>query len=259
MKITIVTLFPEFFDRFKEVSIIKRAIGKNLVTLNIVNLRDYSLDKNHRVDDRPIGGGAGLIMRLEPLMAALNDVSTKESHKVLLSAAGKTYDQKKAVEFSKMSDIVLFCGHYEGVDYRFENRVDECVSIGDYILTGGEIGAMLIADSVIRLLEGAISADSTKDESFNDGLLEYPQYTFPIEYEGERVPDILLTGNHEAVQYYRERESLKRTKEFRPDLLKNYPFSKRQLKMLKEIDSGEKSKIEEIALSKGARFIKKDQ
>lgn len=259
MKITIVTLFPEFFDRFKEVSIIKRALGKDLVTLSIVNLRDYSLDRNHRVDDRPIGGGAGLIMRLEPLIAALSDVCTPSSHKVLLSATGKTYNQQKAISFSKMEDIVLFCGHYEGIDSRFESRVDECISIGDYILTGGEIGAMLIADSVIRLLEGVISADSTKDESFNDGLLEYPQYTFPIDYEGERVPDILLTGNHEAVCYFREKESIKRTRELRPDLYNKYSFSKRQLKMIKEIDSGEMSKLEKTALSKGARFIKKDQ
>ena len=197
MRITILTLFPEFFDSFKTNSIIGRAISREKVELNFVNIRDFSLDKTHRVDDRPIGGGAGLVMRLEPLLGALNSVKTASSHVILLTPSGKQFKQKKAQELAKMEDVILVCGHYEGVDRRFEDYVDECLSIGDFVLTGGEIGAMAIADSIIRLLDGVISPDSILEESFsNPNFLEYPQYTFPVVYDGKEVPDILLTGNH---------------------------------------------------------------
>lgn len=256
MKITILTLFPEYFEKFISASIIGRAIARNIVSIEFVNIREFSLDKNHRVDDRPIGGGAGLIMRLEPLLGALNSVSNRNSHKILLSASGTPYSQHDAKRLSKLDEIILVCGHYEGIDARFNDYVDESISIGDYILTGGELSAMVIADSVIRLLEGAIAPESTIEESFTDSLLEYPQYTFPIKYQEKRVPEILLTGNHEAIAYYRHKESLKLTKNVRPDLLKNYSYSKQEKKMLKEIEEDLESKLEITAKEKGARFIK---
>lgn len=258
MRITILTLFPEFFDSFKTNSIIGRAISRENVELNFVNIRDFSLDKTHRVDDRPIGGGAGLVMRLEPLLGALNSVKTASSHVILLTPSGKQFKQKKAQELAKMEDVILVCGHYEGVDRRFEDYVDECLSIGDFVLTGGEIGAMAIADSIIRLLDGVISPDSILEESFsNPNFLEYPQYTFPVVYDGKEVPDILLTGNHQAVSRFRQKEAIKRTLEKRPDLLENYQWSKKELVLLDEIKNNSLSKLEKNALEKGKKFIKK--
>ena len=190
MKIKIMTLFPNFYDAFLNSSIIGRAISKGLVEFELINIRDYSLDKNHRVDDHPIGGGAGLIMRLEPLVDCLRANTNDKTHKILMGPKGHTFTQKDAIRLSKMDEICLICGHYEGVDCRFEDYVDEEMSIGDFVLTGGEIPAMAIADSVVRLLKGAIADDSTKEESFNSSLLEYPQYTYPKEYEGKKIPEI---------------------------------------------------------------------
>jgi len=256
MKITILTLFPELYDYFLKSSIIGRSIAKKIVDVKCVNIRDFSEDKNKRIDDRPIGGGAGLIMKLDPLVKALNSVKTKSSHVVLLSPTGNKYTQETACRFSTEEDLILVCGHYEGIDSRFEDYVDEIVSIGDYVLTGGELASMVISDSIIRLLPGAISEGSTDTESFsNDNLLEYPQYTFPLEYDGKKVPKILLTGNHEAVDYYRKKQAIKKTIEVRPDLLKDRKWTAVEKKMLAEIKSGELSDIEKIALDKGDRFI----
>lgn len=257
LKITILTLFPEYFSSFLKNSIIARAISKEVVTFNIVNIRYYTLDKHHRVDDRPIGGGAGLIMKMQPLVDALKNNKTDNSHTILLSPLGKTFNQEKAIELSKKEEIILVCGHYEGVDYRFTNYVDELISIGDYITTGGEIGALAISDAIIRLLKGAISEDSTKEESFNNNLLEYPQYTYPYDFEGYKIPDILFTGNHLAIEKYRKRESLKLTKKLRPDLFNKLNLSKQDLKRLKELENNTISKQEELALKNGERFILK--
>lgn len=256
LTVKILTLFPEFFDSFLSNSIIKRAIAKGSVKFEIINIRDYSKDKNHRIDDRPAGGGAGLIMRMQPLVDCLRANSNEDSHKILLSPLGKKYDQSKAVKLSKKTEIVLVCGHYEGVDSRFNSYVDEMISIGDYILTGGEIGAMVISDSVTRLLKGAIADASTEEESFTDGLLEYPQYTLPYDYEGKKIPDILFSGNHKAIQIYRKREALKLTKKYRPDLFEKYVFSKSDNLRLEEIDNDEISPLEKQALIKGKKFIK---
>ena len=257
-KITILTLFPEFFTSFLDNSIIKRAVAKKAVDFKLVNIREFSKDKHHRVDDRPLGGGAGLIMKLQPLCDALNSIRTPSSHIILTSPYGYKYDQKKAIELSKKEDIVIVCGHYEGIDYRFNKYCDELISIGDYILTGGEIAALAISDSVTRLLKGAISEESIESESFDNSLLEYPQYTYPIEYNGDKVPDILLTGDHQAVNNFRLRKQLELTKNLRPDLFNKKEFSKEELKRLKELETKEISKREKQALIKGERFIKKD-
>lgn len=259
MKIKIMTLFPNFYDAFLNSSIIGRAISKGLVEFELINIRDYSLDKNHRVDDHPIGGGAGLIMRLEPLVDCLRANTNDKTHKILMGPKGHTFTQKDAIRLSKMDEICLICGHYEGVDCRFEDYVDEEMSIGDFVLTGGEIPAMAIADSVVRLLKGAIADDSTKEESFNSSLLEYPQYTYPKEYEGKKIPEILFCGNHQVVEEYHRKEALKETFKHRPDLLESLLYTKKDVQYLNEIKSGEStlSEKEKQAIEKGKRFTKK--
>lgn len=257
MKISILTLFPEMFDGFLTNSIIKRAIGKKVVEVKVVNIRDYTKDKYGRVDTPPIGGGAGLVMKCQPIVDALKDVSTNESKKIMLSPRGKQFNQQMAVSLSKDKDLVLLCGHYEGIDERVNDYVDELVSIGDYVLTGGEIGAMAIADAVIRLLDGAITDVSLDEESFNDNLLEYPQYTEPKDFQGKKVPDILYTGNHTAIEKYRRKESLRLTREHRPDLFKKHELTKQDKKLLNELDEGEENpKWMQDALEKGKKFTK---
>ena len=257
MKITILTLFPEMFDGFLTNSIIKRAIAKNIVEVKIVNIRDYTLDKYGRVDTPPVGGGAGLIMKCQPIVDALKANSTNESKKIILSPRGEQYTQSKAIFLSKEKDIVLLCGHYEGIDERVNNYVDEAISIGDYILTGGEIAAMAISDSVIRLLDGAIANESLDEESFTNDLLEYPQYTEPREFNNAQIPDILYTGNHEAIRKYRLKESLKLTKKYRPDLFNKHAFSKEEKKLLQEIEeANDNPKWLVNALEKGKKFNK---
>ena len=257
MKITILTLFPEMFDGFLTNSIIKRAIGKGVVEVKIVNIRDYTKDKYGRVDTPPIGGGAGLVMKCQPIVDALKDVSTSESKKIMLNPRGKQFNQQMAVSLSEDKDLVLLCGHYEGIDERVNDYVDELVSIGDYVLTGGEIGAMAIADAVIRLLDGAITDISLDEESFNDNLLEYPQFTEPKDFEGKKVPDILYTGNHTAIEKYRRKESLRLTREHRPDLFKKHKLTKQDKKLLNELDEGEENpKWMQEALEKGKKFTK---
>ena len=256
MRITILTLFPEMFDGFLTNSIIKRAIGKEIVEVKIVNIRDYTNDKYGRVDTPPIGGGAGLIMKCQPIVDALKNNAKPDSFKILLSPKGKQYSQQNAIKLAKCSDIVLVCGHYEGIDERVNNYVDELISIGDYVLTGGELGAMVIADSIIRLQDGAITDSSLDEESFSDDLLEYPQYTEPKEFEGKKVPDILYTGNHQAIQKYRRKESLRITRANRPDLFKRHKLTKLDQKLLNEIDEGQDEPNWLVeAIAKGKKFL----
>ena len=220
MRIDILTLFPEMFNSILNESIIKRAIDKNLVDINIINFRDYSPLNNHQVDDTPYGGGAGMVLRCEPIFLALDDIKTKDSKVILLTPEGTTYNQAKAKSLAKESHLIIICGHYEGFDERIKTLVDEEISIGDFILTGGEIPAILIVDSVTRLVDGVITKESLDSESFNDNLLDYPTYTKPAEYRGLKVPDILLSGDHAKIAKYRKEQRINKTKEKRPDLLK---------------------------------------
>lgn len=230
MKITILTLFPEFFSAITENTIIKRAISKEKVVLNIVNIRDYTKNKHRRVDSAPIGGGAGLIMKCQPIVDALNDVASENAHKILLSPRGKTFNQKMTENYSQLDELVIICGHYEGIDERVNNYVDELISTGDYVLTGGEIPSMLIVDAIVRLLDGVINRESIIDESFENNLLEYPQYTEPRVFEGHEVPEILYSGNHQKIDRYRYIEALKITKKYRPDLFEKLELTEEDLK-----------------------------
>lgn len=219
MRIDILTLFPKMFDGFLSESIIKRAIDKEKVKINIIDIRDYTPYKNNQVDDYQFGGGGGMIMMCEPVFNAVESVRTKDSHVILLTPRGKTYNEKKAKELKELKHLIIICGHYEGFDERIYTLADSLVSIGDFILTGGEIPAMAITDSVVRLIDGVITSTSLETESFNDNLLDYPVYTKPREYRGMEVPEVLLNGNHKLINEYREEERKRITKEYRDDLL----------------------------------------
>ena len=220
MKITILSLFPNMFDGFLTESIIKRAIQNEKVEVKIINFRDYSVYNNKQVDDTPYGGGAGMVLMCDPIFRCLDEIRTPKSHIIILSPEGSIYNEKKARELSKYEDIILICGHYEGFDERIKTLADEIISVGDFVLTGGEIPAMLIADSIIRLLPGAITNESLESESFNENLLDYPVYTKPAVHRDMNVPDILLSGDHKKIDDYRESERIRLTKEKRPDLLR---------------------------------------
>ena len=221
MQIDIMTLFPSIIDGFLSESIIKRAIDKGLVKINVINFRDYSPLNNKQVDDTPYGGGAGMLLRCEPIFECLDAIANDDSHIILLSPEGITYNQSKARDLTKYKHLILICGHYEGFDERIKTRVDEVISIGDFVLTGGEIPASAIVDSVVRLLPGVINEESLDSESFTDNLLDYPQYTKPAEYRGLKVPDILISGNHQKIAEYRANEKIKKTQELRPDLMRD--------------------------------------
>lgn len=221
MKIDILTLFPNMFEGFLNESIIKRARLKGLVEINVIDFRKYSKLNNNQVDDTPYGGGGGMVLRIEPLYDAIMDVKNgdKSAKVVLLTPDGKTYNQGIATSLKEEKHLIFICGHYEGFDERIRSLCDMEISIGDYVLTGGEIPAMAISDSIIRLLDGVITDNSLVSETFNDNLLDYPTYTKPAEFMGMKVPDVLLSGNHEKIRKWREEERIKRTRERRPDLL----------------------------------------
>lgn len=221
MTITILTLFPQMFSGPFDYSIVKRALEKKSVKINIVDIRNFGLGSHKSVDDTPYGGGKGMILRVDVLEKTIDSVkkNVKGERIILLSPQGKTYNQKKAKQFSTLDHLIIICGHYEGVDERISKFIDEKISVGDFILTGGEIPAMLIVDSVIRLIKGVLKEEVTASESFPD-LLEYPQYTKPAIYKGYSVPEILLSGNHKKIEEYRKKESIRLTKKIRPDLFK---------------------------------------
>lgn len=221
MKIDILTLFPEMFEGFINTSIIKRAIEKEKVTINLINFRDYSPLNNKQVDDTPYGGGSGMILRCEPIFECLDSLDTSEAYIILLSPEGTKYKQSVAKRLLEHKHLIIICGHYEGFDERIKTRVDEVISIGDYILTGGEIPAMAITDSITRLIPGVITNKSLLDESFNDSLLDYPTYTKPAEYRGLKVPDVLTSGNHQMINEYRVTSRIEKTKALRPDLMED--------------------------------------
>ncbi len=219
MKIDILTLFPKMFDGFLSESIIKRAIDKDLIKINIYNIRDYSPFKNRQVDDYPFGGGSGMVLMCEPVVKTIENVKTDNSIVIMLTPAAPIFDENKAIELSKYKHLILLCGHYEGFDERISNFVDMKLSIGDFVLTGGEIPAMAISDAVIRLIPGVINESSLVSESFNNNLLDYPNYTKPVDFRGYKVPDVLLSGHHKNINDYRYQEQLRITKEYRSDLL----------------------------------------
>lgn len=244
MKITVLTIFPESFESFLKTPVVARAIDKGLVTVDLVDIKDFAHGSFRHIDDSPFGGGAGMVMRCQPVLDALAHVKAQDPcgdvRAVAMTPAGKAYDQQTARRFAELQHLVLLCGHYEGVDARVFGSIDEEVSMGDYILTGGELPAMTVIDSVVRLLPGALRGASTEEESFEDGLLEYPQYTQPREYDGMSVPDVLLSGDHERIRRYRRREALRLTKERRPDLLETYiangKLTEEEAALLKELE-----------------------
>lgn len=233
MKISVLTLFPEFFDSFRNTSIVARALSKQEIEFETIDYRTYTLDKHNHVDDTPYGGGAGMVLMAQPIVDALADLPN--SHIVMLTPQGKTFTQQKARELANQEHLVLVCGHYEGFDERIRDYVDEEISLGDYVLTGGELGAMVISDAVFRLCQGVIRQASHEDDSFENGLLEYPQYTRPVEFEGKKVPEVLLSGHHENIRRWRLKESLRKTYLRRPDLLEKREFTKEEVKFLEEI------------------------
>lgn len=218
MKIDILTLFPEMFDGFLNTSIIKRAIDLGKVDIKVHNFRDYSMDKHGRVDDYPYGGGAGMVLMCEPIFRAIENIRTDDSLVIMLSPSGKVFKQSMAIDLSKEKHIILLCGHYEGFDERIKTIVDMELSIGDYVLTGGEVPSMVITDAITRLVPGVITSASLDSESFNDGLLDYPNYTRPEVFRGMRVPEVLLSGHHKNIEKYRQEEKVRLTKENRKDL-----------------------------------------
>lgn len=219
MRIDILTLFPEMFNALNH-SILKRAQEDKKITINIVNIRDFSLDSHKRCDDYPYGGGAGMVMMVQPIVDAYNSVKAPNSTVVYVSPKGEKFSQKVVKEFSSLEHLIILCGHYEGVDERALEIIGAReVSIGDYVLTGGELPAMVIVDAVSRYVDGVINAESLKEESFSSGMLEYPQYTRPEQFMGHKVPEVLLSGHHKNIENWRKEKSLETTKKNRPDLL----------------------------------------
>ena len=279
MRIKVLSLFPKMFDGILNESIIKRAIDDKKVNIDVIDLRSYSKDKHNKVDDTIYGGGAGMLIKCEPVFDAIDDLKTKNTKVIMLSPDGVKYNQEKAYELSKEKNIILLCGHYEGFDERINTVVDEKISIGDYVLTGGEIPAMAIIDSVTRLLPGVINEESHLNDSFNNDLLDYPQYTKPKEYRGMKVPDVLLSGDHKMIDEWRREEQIKKTKKQRPDLLKeseeektsdedlikneeekeNTETKRKQIGKYTLIDDKSKKKIENIEINDGYDFKPKNK
>lgn len=235
MKINILTLFPEMFSIFEH-SIIGRARENNIIDMDVLNIRDFTLNKHRKVDDYPYGGGAGMVMAPQPLVDAIRHVKADDNSKIIfLGPRGKTFNQEMANELSKEENLTFVCGHYEGIDERVYKHIDMEISLGDFVLTGGEMAAIPVIDSVLRLIPGVLGKEeSFMEESFYNGLLEYPQYTRPEEFEGDRVPDILLSGHHENIRKWRRLQSLQITKERRPDMYKKITLTKEDIKILKK-------------------------
>ena len=233
MKFDVLTLFPQMFNNLKQ-SVIGKAQEKELIDINLVNIRDFSIDKHKKVDDTPYGGGAGMVMAAQPVVDSIRACKGKNNGKVIfLGPKGKTFNQKLATELSKEENLIFLCGHYEGIDERAFKEVDMQISLGDFVLTGGEMAAIPIIDSILRLVPGVLNkSESHEDESFSDGLLEYPQYTRPEVFEGESVPQVLLSGHHENIRKWRRLQSLEITREKRPDLYNKIVLTKEDKKLL---------------------------
>lgn len=244
MRIDILTLFPEMFAPL-EFSIIKRARDNGIVQINLHNIRDFTKDKHRKVDDYPYGGGYGMVMAADPIYNALENIlkdCRDNPHVILMAPGGRVFNQEIAKELSKKDHLVLICGHYEGIDERIKPVINDEISIGDYVLTGGELASMVVTDAVCRMIPGVLSSrESFEEESFYDGFLEYPQYTRPEVYRGMKVPDVLLSGHHEKVRLWRRYQSLKRTLNRRPELIDEKNLSKEDRKLLNMIKSGDEN------------------
>lgn len=246
MHIDVLTLFPEMINGVFQSSILKKAQEKNKFSYNLVNFRDFTTNKHHKVDDYPYGGGAGMVLTPQPIFDAVDSLTENKEVKpriILMCPQGERYTQKKAEELAKEEHLIFICGHYEGYDERIreELAMDE-ISIGDYVLTGGELGAMVVVDSVVRLLPDVLGNQaSAPQDSFSTGLLEHPHYTRPATYRGIDVPEVLLSGDHAKIEKWRKTESLKRTHERRPDLLENYPFTEEEKQIIEEIRKNDSS------------------
>ena len=240
MKIDIITLFPNMFTGFLNESIIGRAIKENKVEINLVNLRDFTKEKHGHVDDTPFGGGAGMVLMCQPVFDCINSIRTDDSLVIMMTPQGRQYKQGIAKELSLKNHLILLCGHYEGFDERIRSIVDMELSIGDYVLTGGEIPAMAITDSIVRLIDGVIVDDSHEYDSYSNWMLEHPQYTKPRNYNGMEVPEVLCNGNHKEIEKYKLKESLRRTYLRRPDLLENHELTDEEKLILDEIIKEEK-------------------
>lgn len=235
MRITVLTLFKEQFDSFLNTSIISRILEKELCEVKVVDIRDYSKDKHRHVDDTPYGGGAGMLMRVDVLADAIRANRNDDTYVLLTSPKAKPYEEKDAYRLLEKEELMIVCGHYEGVDDRISDFIDENVSIGDYVLTGGELPAMVVMDSIMRLINEGISSESLKEESYTDGLLEYPQYTRPFNFEGKEVPFVLTNGNHKEIRRFNLKGSLKETYLYRKDLLEKRDLSKEEKELLQEV------------------------
>lgn len=235
MRITVLTLFKEQFDSFLNTSIISRILEKELCEVKVVDIRDYSKDKHRHVDDTPYGGGAGMLMRVDVLADAIRANRNDGTYVLLTSPKAKPYEEKDAYRLLEKEDLMIVCGHYEGVDDRISDFIDENISIGDYVLTGGELPAMVVMDSIMRLINEGISSESLKEESYTDGLLEYPQYTRPFNFEGKEVPFVLTNGNHKEIKRYNLKGSLRETYLYRKDLLDKKELSDEEKELLEEV------------------------
>lgn len=222
MKISIISLFPEVFASYFQSSILGRAISNGIVEMEYISLREFGKGVHKSVDDRPFGGGKGQVIQCEPVLKAIRSIQTPTSKIYMLAPSGRVFQQAMAHDLAKESHLILLCGHYEGFDYRIEEYCDGVLSIGDYVLSGGELAAMVVSDAIIRLIPGVISEGSTEEESFENGLLEYPQYTQPAVFEGKEVPEVLRSGNHAKIKIYRQEQAIERTAKTRPDLMALY-------------------------------------
>lgn len=248
MKFTVLTLFPQIPQAFFENSIMAKAVEKGIIAYDLVNIRDFATDKHHTCDDSPYGGGAGQLMMTEPLGRALDSVKASRKHVIYVTPSGKQFTQSKALELSRKDELVIVCGRYEGIDQRIiDYYVDDEISIGDYVMSSGEVSATVIIDTVYRLIEGVISSESLDEESFSDGLLEYPQYTRPPVYKDMEVPDVLLSGNHEKIRKWRLKKRLEKTLANRPDLIA-------QARLKGQLTSEAEQMIEEITNQAGVKL-----
>lgn len=249
MRIFVITIFPEIFEVYFNIGLAKKAIEKKLIEVNIVNLRDFSIDKHKKVDDYTYGGGTGMVIMFPVLKRAIDYVKnlSEKTHIILLSPSGMKFNQNLAFEYSKMESLTFVSGHYEGVDERIKHYIDEEVSIGDFITQGGEIPSLVLIDSILRLMPNFLKKGEAKfEESFTEDLLEYPQYTRPKEFDNKTIPEILLSGDHKKIRLFRKKESLKRTLLLRPDLLLKKTLDEEEKELLKEIDIELKKVLEKI-------------